>query len=174
MGRRGRACARVKRSAMRPRAPRHPQGPATKKSCPRFRHARAAFPAPGGTARRAYPVRRVQRAPKRPLGSVTLVTHLPPICRNCARRRTDAGLALAGVEPGGRAIETSRTLTGVAAGTAATAGLAVAEIAGEAAPAVGLARELSAIAPWLAITVLVIALALIAWARFDNWRRLGR
>ena len=50
----------------------------------------------------------------------------------------------------------------------------MAEIAGEAAPAVGLARELSAIAPWLAITVLVIALALIAWARFDDWRRLGR
>ena len=89
-------------------------------------------------------------------------------------RDLDSGLTLAGVprettETIG--VHNSRTMQGAAAGGAATAAIAAAQVIEQVQPAVSVLREFATIGPWVAVVVLIAALAYVVYARRDDFFR---
>lgn len=86
-----------------------------------------------------------------------------------------AGLILAGLQPPPEALAQSRTVKTAAASTAGAGGIImIAETAQQLAPAVAIIKQIHDWAPMVAVCVLIAALALAVYFRWDDLRRAVR
>ena len=90
-------------------------------------------------------------------------------------RDLDAGLTKAGIDLPVKAIAQSRTIKTATASVGTSLALGgVTEIADQLAPAMSIVRELREYAPYIALTVLLVAIAAIVWFRLDDYLRSKR